>query len=925
MQRVLRALHGIIQLHPLAYAVSFHLYGRLRFRNHDYQQAALFLELAQQAYRVIGDLDGVGRVAVHYAGALYRLRQYEKAIHVAQEGAAIFRQQEPKQSHTVYGHSQCLLTIGSAAAELYQRDLVQQAYQEAWQLWEQCDHSDRFIEQLGLLVNQARDAEELFGDLVQAQQLQQQAQQLLERFDQQPESNDEVEIAPKRRALAMGQAWVALRMQHLYQARQSTARAKAYSDGAADDPDLHLLNLHLLLAEQQYQQARADLLLAEQQYQQARADLGQYQSAHPSLEQPSLLRYKAAFLWVRACLAQPLDAAKLFAQAEACYAENNMALAATFVAVDRVVRLASYGWNSDCQRAYQHAYNKLAEHQLTQSAYADQLLIAQACYDPSFPLEQIGQHAQQFFQLGKYQAACQLWARFATRATQRDHMISSYRYAAAAIERQRANLILGDHAAQHIADHRHVLESFFALIVEDHPSEAFAVSEQIHAGTLLDQIAGNRMYALLERDTSALAMQVRQARNTLDLALIQQRTTASDRLTKEAFSQRTPADAAQQILQAQQQFAEAWATYVAMHQAEAWTTGRLATEEDIRGLLEPGSVLISYVRHQNPVHADDYALWAIVLPYDAPTMVLPLLKKSELNRLLEDWQLGLPDLSGTNQSPEARETADELLELLGERLLQPIWPQTRQYQQILYILDETLPAFPLHAARIDQHYLVEQHQVSYIPSASFWWYCHRREQTRQTQPAQVLVAGWAGNPLNRLEHVDQELTQVADLLNTTADHGPHQRVDLLQRMEQSHLIHLACHGNFPDDPQTPPRFAWLDVGSEPLRAYDLETVQLCADLLTLSACDGARSGVGLQGLVSAALVAGASSVLASLWPADDRETSQLMPQFYLQLLAGQSRTAALQYAQRQRILNGDPPATWAGFILVGLTGRLKSL
>jgi CHAT domain-containing protein len=78
-------------------------------------------------------------------------------------------------------------------------------------------------------------------------------------------------------------------------------------------------------------------------------------------------------------------------------------------------------------------------------------------------------------------------------------------------------------------------------------------------------------------------------------------------------------------------------------------------------------------------------------------------------------------------------------------------------------------------------------------------------------------------------------------------------------------------------------------------------------------------GEGLVGLAQAFQVAGARSVLASLWPIADRPTARLMRLFYAELRAGRTKDEALR--QAQLALLRDPvtshPANWAGLLLIG--------
>jgi len=83
------------------------------------------------------------------------------------------------------------------------------------------------------------------------------------------------------------------------------------------------------------------------------------------------------------------------------------------------------------------------------------------------------------------------------------------------------------------------------------------------------------------------------------------------------------------------------------------------------------------------------------------------------------------------------------------------------------------------------------------------------------------------------------------------------------------------------------------------------------------------SGLGEEGIASlerAFLLAGARSVVASLWTADDTYTIGLMKRFYQHLVNGSDEGAALRQAKLDLLKEfGDQalPIYWAGFTLVG--------
>ena len=106
-----------------------------------------------------------------------------------------------------------------------------------------------------------------------------------------------------------------------------------------------------------------------------------------------------------------------------------------------------------------------------------------------------------------------------------------------------------------------------------------------------------------------------------------------------------------------------------------------------------------------------------------------------------------------------------------------------------------------------------------------------------------------------------------------------------------------------------------------LRMDEITGLKLNADLVVLSACKSGqgrlRQGEGVTGLARAFLYAGSKGVVCSLWSVDDRETANLMVDFYGRLQAGKSAPEALRESQVAMIRDGKAPLYWAPFIVIG--------
>jgi CHAT domain-containing protein/tetratricopeptide (TPR) repeat protein len=153
--------------------------------------------------------------------------------------------------------------------------------------------------------------------------------------------------------------------------------------------------------------------------------------------------------------------------------------------------------------------------------------------------------------------------------------------------------------------------------------------------------------------------------------------------------------------------------------------------------------------------------------------------------------------------------------------------------------------------------------------------------------------------------------------NTSASHSP-------EPLLRSGLLFAGASAPAPSSPlQSPPDSALVT-------ALELAGLNLWGtQLVVLSACDTGRGdvklGQGVYGLRRAFLVAGAETVVMSLWKVNDETTRALMEGYYHHLLAGQGRATALREAMHELRRTQPHPHHWAPFIAMGRNMPLRLL
>ena len=254
--------------------------------------------------------------------------------------------------------------------------------------------------------------------------------------------------------------------------------------------------------------------------------------------------------------------------------------------------------------------------------------------------------------------------------------------------------------------------------------------------------------------------------------------------------------------------------------------------------------------------------------------------------------------------------------------------------------------------------LIESHVLSYVPSGSVLAVLRKRQTeprphrmvlavsaspieerpvatTGSAQPTLGTISRGVydldGTTLPPLPSANDEARSVARILGgpgTTVlvgDSGT-ERALKQQPLDDYEVIHFAVHGLV--STKFPARSALVlrPAGGEDglFQAREILTTRLSAALVTLSACDTGSGGTygeeGVANLVRPFIAAGAQTVVANLWSADDTFSLAIMREFYRQLAGGVDKGEALRRAKLTMARRFGPqavPKLWSGLLMYG--------
>lgn len=259
---------------------------------------------------------------------------------------------------------------------------------------------------------------------------------------------------------------------------------------------------------------------------------------------------------------------------------------------------------------------------------------------------------------------------------------------------------------------------------------------------------------------------------------------------------------------------------------------------------------------------------------------------------------------------EANITELELFsDILYSYLMEPFYNKLDGIENLVIIPDGPISYLPFEALIVNNSYLVQTLTIKYLPSASVFNYIQNPH--RKTSGSLLALAGSGfieGDIVNPSSNQPSFATLPYTLIEVDSIAKNFKKSTILKNDDLTEValksldlgifkfIHFATHG---DINEVSPSQSGLLLSKKKeteilfgedgyLNAIEIGGLRLNADMVVLSACNTGMgkvlSGEGVMGLQRSFLVAGASSVVASLWSIYDRSTPLFMRYFYANLV-----------------------------------------
>ena len=497
-----------------------------------------------------------------------------------------------------------------------------------------------------------------------------------------------------------------------------------------------------------------------------------------------------------------------------------------------------------------------------------------------------------------------------------------------------------------------------------------AASRDPDASALAALVLLQRKGRVLDAMTDTLGTLRQRVGNADDRDLLDQLRNTRERLAQLALNgpKETPREEHLSAVTALEDRKEKLEAAISERSAEFRAQSQPVTIEAVQAALPGGSALVELAvfRHFDPRSATSSDAYgkphyaAYVLGREAAPRGTDLGPAEEIDGAIDAFRLALRD--------PKRADVTQLARAVDEKVMAPIRAMLGGATRLLISPDGELNLIPFEALRDEQgRYLVERYAISYLSTGRDLL---RLQVPRTSKRGPVIVADpLFGDPpavdrpspvvvtaraLRRSVTAAEDLSSMYFAPLTGTSHEARAIKSLfvdatvltrreatkaaIEALQAPSILHIATHGFFMEETtagNTNPLLrsglalagANLHAGSRRdgiLTASEASGLDLWGTrLVTLSACQtgvgDVKNGEGVYGLRRAVFLAGAETVVMSLWTVSDAVTREMMTAYYGGLRDGVGRGESLRRTQLAMLThkNRRHPYYWASFIQAG--------
>lgn len=319
---------------------------------------------------------------------------------------------------------------------------------------------------------------------------------------------------------------------------------------------------------------------------------------------------------------------------------------------------------------------------------------------------------------------------------------------------------------------------------------------------------------------------------------------------------------------------------------------------------------------------------------------------SVFSRNVKLFKQGITASGNSSISGNSYQEFKQVLYFFYEKLLKPI--KANLTEKLIIIPDEEIAYLPFEAFVIDQitteqkgydelHYLLYDYSITYGYTSSLLF----QKQSKTSKNAKVFAFSPSSKEgyqkgYSALKGADNEINSIYKWYNGKTFFGSNaSEYNFKEVIKKPAIIHLAMHTQTDSSNS---KYSSLifntktdTINDGKLYNYEISLSRVESPLVVLSGCSTADGnlyhGEGIMSLARGFLVAGASSVVNTLWDVNDDASFMIMKEFYHNLSIGYEKGEALRLAKINYLKKSPPtyanPYFWAAFEVMGAKEPLK--